>query len=254
MATRARLFVPQEKLGPLVVLDGAEHHYLVHVLRLRPGAQVTLLDGQGSQADALVTEVAEHVITLSASPVVHASCDPVQLWLLCGLLKGDKQDFVIQKATELGVHHIVPVKCQYSVVQVSDDKADAKRRRWLEIARHAAQQCRRPDVPTVSVPLSLADALSQAEGQKLLLFEGSAPPLGQVLDSRTNADRPRAVSMLIGPEGGLHKDEVALATEQGFSVVSLGPRILRAETAVVATLAVVSHHLHLQGASLDPSK
>jgi 16S rRNA (uracil1498-N3)-methyltransferase len=148
----------------------------------------------------------------------------------------------------------VPVKCQYSVVQVSDDKADAKRRRWLEIARHAAQQCRRPDVPTVSVPLSLADALSQAEGQKLLLFEGSAPPLGQVLDSRTNADSPRAVSMLIGPEGGLHKDEVALATEQGFSVVSLGPRILRAETAVVATLAVVSHHLHLQGASLDPSK
>lgn len=254
MATRARLFVPQERLGPLVVLDGAEHHYLVHVLRLRPGALVTLLDGNGRQADARVTEVAEHVITLSASPAVDTQPEKTRLRLLCGLLKGDKQDFVIQKATELGVHHIVPVKCQYSVVQVSDDKAEAKRRRWLEIARHAAQQCRRPDVPTVSVPLPLSDALAQADGQKLLLFEGSAPPLGQVLGPLSDAEGARTVSMLIGPEGGLHKDEVALAASCGFSVVSLGPLVLRAETAVVATLAVVSHHLHLQGASLDPSE
>lgn len=254
MATRARLFVPSEKLGLLVVLDGAEHHYLVHVLRLRPGAQVTLLDGKGQQADARVTEVSEHVITLSADPAAQAEPDTTRLLLLCGLLKGDKQDFVIQKATELGVHHIIPVKCQYSVAQVSEDKAEVKRRRWLEIARHAAQQCRRPDVPTVSLPLSLPDALGQAVGQKLLLFEGSAPPLGQVLAPLPTDEGVRAVSVLIGPEGGLHKDELSLAVALGFSVVSLGPLILRAETAVVATLAVVSHQLHLQGASLDPSQ
>ncbi len=255
MATRARLFIPREKLGPHVVLDGAEHHYLVHVLRLRPGALVTLLDGQGLTAESQVAQVGEQTIELAVSQISPVESLRARLVLLQGLLKGDKQDFVIQKATELGVSRIVPVACERSVPQLAKERAEQKRRRWIEIARHAAQQCRRADVPEISLPMSFAEALADAQGQKLLLFEGSAPPLGQVLlPISADGAGGLAVSMLIGPEGGLAPGEVAAAQAAGFAAVSLGPLILRAETAVVATLAVVGYHLHLQGAPLAESR
>ncbi len=251
MATRARLFISPHKLGSHVVLDGADHHYLVHVLRLRTGAKVTLLDGQGQAAEAEVTEITADRVELAASSIEPVTQEWPRLVLLCGLLKGDKQDFVMQKATELGVARIVPVACERSVPQLQGERAEHKRRRWIDIVRHAAQQCRRADVPEVALPQSLSEALADAEGQKLLLYEGSAPPLGQQLSSVESGD---PVTMLIGPEGGLHPDEVAAAEAAGFAKVSLGPLVLRAETAVVAALAVIGYHLHSQGAPVASSR
>jgi len=256
MATRARLFIPPHKLALRVVLDGAECHYLVHVLRLRPGSAVTLLDGEGRQAEAQVSAVREAQVELTVAQIAQAPTERPRLLLLCGLLKGDKQDFVMQKATELGTSRIVPVACERSVPQLASERAEQKRRRWVEIARHAAQQCRRPEVPQIALPLPFAQALAEAEGQKLLLYEGSAPPLGQVLESFGQSDSGSAqpvVSVLVGPEGGLSDSEVKAAQAAGFASVSLGPLILRAETAVVAALAVVGYHLHCQGAPLAKS-
>ncbi len=244
MATRARLFVSPDKLNEKVVLTGADHHYLSCVLRLKPGAEVTLLDGQGRQAVAKVQAVGPSEVVLWAEPPMEVVLAQPRISLFVGLLKGDKHDFVVQKATELGASRIIPVRCERSVPQISDDRAEPRRRRWLEIARGAAQQCKRPDVPEVSLPVSLSQALREAEGQKLLFFEGSAPPLAQVLASTGD---PPMVSMLIGPEGGLAASEVAEAEAAGFAPVSLGPLILRAETAVVAALAVVGYVLS-QGA------
>ncbi len=244
MATRARLFVSPDKLKEKVVLTGADHHYLTCVLRLKPGAEVTLLDGQGRKAAAKVQAVRASDVELCADPPTDVTLVQPRLVLLVGLLKGDKHDFVLQKATELGVSRIIPVKCERSVPQISDERAEPKRRRWQEILKGAAQQCRRADVPEVSMVMPLALALREAEGQKLVFFEGSAPPIGQVLTSP--GERP-VVSILIGPEGGLAASEVSEAEAAGFARVSLGPLILRAETAVVAALAVVGYVLS-QGA------
>lgn len=230
-------------IGPSVVLRGAEHHYLSCVLRLRPGAEVTLLDGQGRQALGRVEAMHAHEMTLTVQPPTLATMVQPRLVLLAALLKGDKQDFVIQKATELGVRKIVPVQCDRSVPQLLGERSEPKRRRWQEIAKAAAQQCRRADVPEIAAVQTLDEALQSGEGQKLLFYEGSAPPLAQVLDPAA----PQVVSLLIGPEGGLTDAEVALAQAAAFSPVSLGPLVLRAETAVVAALAVVGYVLS-QGA------
>lgn len=244
MATRARLFVSPDRLGPSVVLRGAEHHYLASVLRLRPGAQVTLLDGQGRQALAVVSAVHAQTIELSAEPPTHVSVAQPTLVLFVGLLKGDKQDFVIQKATELGASRIIPVQCDRSVPQLLGERSAAKHRRWQDIAKGAAQQSKRADVPDIAQVQTLEVALREAEGQKLLFYEGCAPPLAQVLDPGA---APKVVSLLIGPEGGLADSEIEAAKAVGFSSVSLGPLVLRAETAVVAALAVVGYLLS-QGA------
>lgn len=247
VSTAPRLFVDPARLaseGP-VFLSGAEHHYLTRVLRLRVGDAVVLLDGQGRLCEATVCRIDASQAELQCQAALHAPPVPTQLTLYCGLLKGDKQDFVTQKATELGVHRLVPVACQRSVPQLHEDRAERRQQRWTKIAQAAAQQSRRADIPEVTGPLSfaaaLADSAQVSSALRLLLFEGSAPPLHSVIHQQSQA--VAQLHLLIGPEGGFAPAELAAATEAGFVPVSLGPRILRAETAVVASLAVVQYAL-----------
>lgn len=247
VSTAPRLFVDPARLaseGP-VFLSGAEHHYLTRVLRLRVGDAVVLLDGQGRWCEATVCRIDASQAELQCQAALHAPPVPTQLTLYCGLLKGDKQDFVTQKATELGVHRLVPVACQRSVPQLHEDRAERRQQRWTKIAQAAAQQSRRADIPEVTGPLSfaaaLADSAQVSSVLRLLLFEGSAPPLHTVIHQQSQA--LAQLHLLIGPEGGFAPAELAAATEAGFVPVSLGPRILRAETAVVASLAVVQYAL-----------
>lgn len=250
-ATAPRLFIAPERFIPAapLVLKGAPHHYLTRVLRLRIGDAVVLLDGQGRVGAARVARVEAEQLELGWESMAMQTAAGPKVVLLCGLLKGDKQDFVIQKATELGVHELVAVACQRSVPQLEKERAEKRQLRWLRIAQGAAQQCRRPDVPQLRGPLPLAAAL--AEGipadpptLSLLLYEGPAPPLHAAVSGRGDTPRPlAAVRLLIGPEGGFTDAEVAAATAAGFVPASLGPRILRAETAVVAALAVMQYTL-----------
>ena len=253
VSTAPRLFVDPARLaseGP-VFLSGAEHHYLTRVLRLRVGDAVVLLDGQGRLCEATVCRIDASQAELQCQAALHAPPVPTQLTLYCGLLKGDKQDFVTQKATELGVHRLVPVACQRSVPQLHEDRAERRQQRWTKIAQAAAQQSRRADIPEVTGPLSfaaaLADSAQVSSVLRLLLFEGSAPPLHTVIHQPLQALAPpqalAQLHLLIGPEGGFAPAELAAATDAGFVPVSLGPRILRAETAVVASLAVVQYAL-----------
>ena len=250
-STAPRLFVAAERLQPPepVVLVGAEHHYLTRVLRLRVGDAVVLLDGQGRQCPAKVVKVDGERVALHCESATQATTSGPELVLLCGLLKGDKQDFVIQKATELGAHAVVPVSCQRSVPQLEKERADKRQQRWTRIALAAAQQCRRPDVPQVAGLTPFAEAIAPAEAAStlsLLLYEGLAPPLHTLLPPERNLETPQAwaeVRLLIGPEGGFTDAEVAAAVAAGFAPISLGPRVLRAETAVVAALAVLQYAL-----------
>jgi 16S rRNA (uracil1498-N3)-methyltransferase len=234
-------------VGSPLSLRGAEHHYLTRVLRLTLGDQVLILDGNGAVAAAQVTAIDAQTLSLEPQAIEHAAhaggLPP--LHLLVGILKGERHDWLIEKATELGATRILSLSCARSVPSLSGDRGDKRQARWLRVAQAAASQCRRPQVPQISAPLPFREGLAQcASGLRLLFSEGIAPPLRRVLsadaDSPMSSEPWPAVSLLVGPEGGLTDEEQAEALAAGFQVCSLGANILRAETAALAALSATA--------------
>ena len=242
-----RLFVPNENLGqPTLTLTGQDHRYLTRVLRLDEGAHVDLFDGRGLEIDATIVSVGSREVILSLGDRRQVTRPPTPpVTLLQGLPRAERMDLVVQKATELGATRIIPVRTARSATG-----QQARSDRWERIAREAGRQCGRADLPDISPVLGLADAIAS-----LALGTIGVVPWEEAPDAATLAATlagpaatatgqpwgapPVGVAVLIGPEGGLTADEVELATKAGFLVVTLGPRILRTETAAIATLAVI---------------
>jgi len=238
-----RLFVPGDQwVESRAVVQGDAHRHLTRVLRARPGDPLTLFDGQGGEVDAVIESVERDRTTLSlgarrtAAPAAGA-----RIVLLQSLARGERMDWIVQKTTELGVARIVPVAAERSVARLTTAEAPARRARWEKIAREAARQCGRADVPGVADPIPLTEALahSHAElaatgGAGFALWEGSrGRPLRAAL-----ADARPDITLLIGPEGGLTAAEVAAAEAATFQISGLGPRILRVETAAMVAVAL----------------
>ena len=219
------------------------------VLRLQPGTQITLLNGQNQ---AFLTEITQldqstamgHILaqeTLSTEPNTH-------LTLYQCSLKADKFEWVLQKGTELGVSRFVPIVSERSVVRPIA-ALQKKRARWSSIVREAAEQCGRGILPVIAEPRNYGQAIQDTDGLRLLPWEearsGEAVTnLGERLQQSVDAETlPQSVSILIGPEGGLAREEVDAARGTGWEVVSLGARILRAETASVATISIAMDRL-----------
>ena len=222
---------------PWAELDPDNIHRLRHVLRLGPGAQVLLFDGSGQEYLAEVTESrptrVELKILSRQKPRVES---PLRLTLAQALLKGNAFDRVLTDATELGVQAIVPMVTARTVVQPRPREEEAKVRRWEKILEAAAAQSGRVKVPRVDYPTPFAELLKRDwAGLKLLLWEG-APS-----DASLPATKTREVVLLVGPEGGFAESEVEAAKEAGFQLLSLGPRVLRADTAGPAALAVLQY-------------
>ncbi len=230
-----RFFLPPGSLTPGAVVSLDPHAHQLHaVLRLSAGAALLLLDGSGLEYRAeIATLDARH----ATARVLDARACPTEPRLDLALyqcsLKGEKFEWVLQKGTELGVRRFVPVVSRRSVVRPVAALA-RKHARWQAVIREAAEQSQRGRLPELAPPLDFAAALLHAQGRRLLPWEGAAP------DAPPPAlDLTQPVSLLIGPEGGLDDDEVAAATAAGWQVVSLGPRILRAETAALAAVAAL---------------
>lgn len=231
----ARLFVDSEDLrGARLTVTGEGHHYLTRVLRLAVGASVDLFDGRGVEVAATVAAATSRDVTLELGErrqVTRRPTPPVTL--LQGLPRSERMDLVIQKATELGAARVVPVRTERSA-----PGQQARTQRWEKIAREAARQCGRPDLLEVAPLVGLSDALAGLPpgATRILPWEEASGgrPFGLALLAP-----PAAVAVLIGPEGGLTLDEVAMAKDAGFQVVTLGPRVLRTETAAIVALAIV---------------
>lgn len=244
MTRPARLHHAPLAAGPLR-LGGPAHRYLARVLRLPVGARITLFDGAGHEASATITTIDDEAGALDVAvdaPAAAVLATPgLELTLLCALLKGDKLELVIQKATELGATRIVPILTSRAVVRLDGVRAGQRTIRWRSIAAEAARQSGRADVPEVTEPLALEDALASSSpaGPRLFVDEEARDrPLARALDG----DAP-AVTVAIGPEGGWSDEERAAAARAGFTPVGLGPRTLRAETAAIAAVTVVAHRL-----------
>jgi 16S rRNA (uracil1498-N3)-methyltransferase len=223
-----------------VALSGERRHYLLHVLRLGEGASLEVFDGTGRAFDARVTHVDAQEVRLSLGPA--RTMPPRRtVSVLQGLPKGDKLEWVLQKGTELGAAAFYPVATERSVVKLEPRRAEERTARWTKIVEEAARQCRRNDVPSVHAPRPLLEAArALAPGTTLLVLdeEESAVPLSEAF----RACSPNApVALVVGPEGGLAREEVAALGALGARGVTLGSRILRTETAALAALAVMAH-------------
>jgi 16S rRNA (uracil1498-N3)-methyltransferase len=229
-----------------VTITGEEAVHLYRVLRLRPGAIIEVGDGKGHSFRAeLISAEPRLSRARILEPILHDREPKLPLILAQALVKGEKMDLIIQKGTELGVHTFVPFTSERGVVKLEGEKAERRRERWERIAREAAKQCGRTVVPRVEGPAALEDVLTRYGREDFLIilpWEGeNNQGLNTVLSC---ASQRTGVVVVIGPEGGFEGEEVEMAREKGAQVVSLGPRILRAET---AALAVVTMTLYAAG-------
>jgi 16S rRNA (uracil1498-N3)-methyltransferase len=225
--------------GRRIALPPQAAQHVMRVLRLRSGAALTVFDGRGGEYTATLELAGRDTATVEIGE--HRSIEresPLRITLLQGLARGERMDWVVQKATELGVRRIVPVATARSVVQLDTERGSKRTDHWLAIAAAACEQCGRNTLPEIAAPLSFEAALRETAAieLRLALHPDSWESLRTVLGA--HAARPETV-LLIGPEGGLDETEIALARQGGFRVAHLGPRVLRTETAGIAALAAL---------------
>ena len=224
------------EVGGSAVIDGADARHIGGALRMTPGETLTLCDGRGTDYACTLTAVDKERVTLSVDAAAPSSSEPsLAVTLYMGLPKGDKMELIIQKAVELGVTAIVPVAMSRCIVKLDGKDAAKKQARWQKIAAEAAGQSGRGIIPAVETPITWKQALSRfAAENTLLCYEGGGQPIGKLV---TPADT--AASLVVGPEGGFDPAEVEAVLSVGGRIATLGPRILRCETAPLAAIAVL---------------
>ncbi len=224
-------------------VTGDEFTHLKKVLRLSLGDTVELFNGEGLALSGTIASIDRTSAGIKITGATEGKKESLlRVALLQGMLKGEKPELVVQKATELGVHEVVFYSTARTVPELSPDKTGARLKRWRKVAVEAAKQCGRAVVPALSLT-TFASALEGRPGLKVMLWEGHGP--GEAKSGLREAlKRPEAkdgITVLIGPEGGFSDDEVVAAKKAGFITAGLGPRVLRAETAAIAAVTAVQY-------------
>jgi 16S rRNA (uracil1498-N3)-methyltransferase len=230
-----RIYVNQPlALQEALTLDERPSHYLMHVLRLRENDHVHAFNGLGGCYVARISGISRRGVSIVPQEFIDEERESgLDLTLAHGIARGQRMDFTIQKAVELGVNRIVPLLTEHGQVKVRAEKKDTRLKHWRGVVISACEQCGRNRIPVIDRPVPLDQwATSDGNGVKLVLQPGAGQPLG-ALDVQ-----PAAVTLLCGPEGGFSVADLKQATDHGYLTVSLGPRILRTETAAVAALAL----------------
>jgi len=220
-----------------VKLEGDRARYLGRVLRLRPDDGVRVFNGDGPERSAVIETITKSVVTLRIGENCETDTEsPLRVHLVQGVSRGERMDFVIQKATELGVKRLTPVLTEYGVVKLDAKRAEKRREHWQGVAQSACEQSGRVRVPLIDAPVPLKTWFGDGPaevGAQLILRPGAGAALAGIESPSTK------VCLLIGPEGGFSDTEYEDADITGFMPVSLGPRVLRTETAAVAALSVL---------------
>ena len=244
-----RFFVEQLHDGEnTVCITGKELHYLKNVLRLKKGDHIVVFDGRGREFLGSIENVSKGEACITIEKKIEVSREsPFEIILGQGIVKAEKMDLIIQKATELGVSRIIPFVTSRVVSKLTGQQVTKKNQRWQNIALEAAKQCRRSIIPKVGELKTFGEVLKGWDKYtKIIPWEGEKE---NNLKAMLRPDKSSGCIALIGPEGGFSDSEVVEAQQAGFSPVTLGPRILRTETAAISIVAIIQYELGDMGGS-----
>lgn len=232
-------FVSEEQInGENAYIEGSDVNHIANVLRMKPGEELLISVKGDWDYLCKIVDIETDRVNLKVLESMEQRELPVNITLLQGIPKSDKLEMIIQKAVELGVSEIIPVKTKRVVVKIDEKKADTKVNRWNAIAESAAKQSKRSIIPKVHEPMSIDNALEIVNdfGVKLIPYENAdgIDKTRKILDSM---DKTKNIAVFIGPEGGFEEAEVERIKNSGFEVITLGKRILRTETAGLALLS-----------------
>lgn len=221
--------------GDTALLTGQEAHHVARVLRMRVGEELILCDGEGTDYHCRILSLNEGSVQVQVLHRCPSRSEPtVAVTVYQGLPKSEKMDWIVQKCVEIGAVRIVPVAMARSVVRLTAAEGAKKQARWQKIAASAAEQSGRGRVPAVAEPISFSQLTGAVASEfAVTLYEGGGAPLSRMIGTHT-----RQLSLIVGPEGGLEADEVEKLKAAGSAVATLGPRILRCETAPLVAVSV----------------
>lgn len=236
-----RFFIPQ-LYNEEMYIEGVDARHISKVLRMQPGDKLQIVSDDGVSAMAEITAIASERVSVRCLEKLAESHEPrVRLVLAQGLAKGEKMDFIIQKAVEMGAYSVIPVAMEHSVVRLDGPKAAKKVERWQKIAESAAKQSKRDIIPQVQPVQSMAEMLANCDcTTKIIAYEcEDRLSLKAALKAAEAAGGIKELLLVIGPEGGISEGELELARQAGAVPVSLGRRILRAETAGLVAISAI---------------
>ncbi|ASS76098.1 16S rRNA (uracil(1498)-N(3))-methyltransferase [Tumebacillus algifaecis] len=244
-----RYFVEPEAIqNGAVTITGDDVKHIVRVLRMEAGEQVIVCDGVGHAYLVELTELGgEQVVGRIMEQLADTAEPRVKITLAQGLPKGDKMDLIVQKGTEVGISRFVPLEMARCIVQYDQKKEQKRRERWQKIAKEAAEQAHRTLIPSVGIGMTLKQLVGNLDGFDLVLvpYEGEkARGLREVLQEHPDVGH---ICVVIGPEGGISEAEIETALAAGAIPVTLGPRILRTETAGLVTAACICYQVGEMG-------
>jgi 16S rRNA (uracil1498-N3)-methyltransferase len=254
-----RFFLPADRCsGKTLRLEDREAHHAAHVLRVQPGEIVTVLDGAGHQFTCDVRVVTKREVELNLCEKGFSAPLPSRITLVQAVPKGKTFDVIVQKATELGVHRVVPLLTERVVMKVADERDAAQKvEKWRQVAIESIKQCGLPWLPEISAPVSIVELLARKDACELSLVAalcGNRQHTGQVMRKFQAAQgrMPCDISFWIGPEGDFTAAELSSIMASGAVPVSFGANVLRAETAAIYAMSILNHELqnpiqHLEG-------
>jgi 16S rRNA (uracil1498-N3)-methyltransferase len=222
--------------GQTLELEENPSRHIAKVLRMEAGRELVLFNGEGGEYNATLTEVGKKRVSVTLGEFNNIDrASPLKIELAIGVSRGERFEWVLQKATELGVTSITPLFTERTEVKLTGPRLEKKLGHWQQILVSACEQCQLNHVPTLNAPQPFSQWLPSAEADlKLVLHHRSDKKLA-------DQEQPQSACLLIGPEGGLSSDEIQQAEQQGFDALTLGPRVFRTETAPIAAISLLQY-------------
>ena len=224
------------------VITGQDAKHIAKVLRMRPKDKLLFTNGRGIDFNSIITSISPEKVQLEIMESNKSKFEsPVQITLFQGMLKDKKMDTLVRHLTELGISEWTPLYCERAIPKPDTKKLDARIKRWEKITKEALKQCNRSILPIINKPVTFSDMIKHTSSSdlKIAFWENAIVPINKLSRNKENI---KNICILIGPEGGFSKEEAELAKDAEFSICSLGPRILRAETASITACSLIQHY------------
>ncbi|MGB9780039.1 16S rRNA (uracil(1498)-N(3))-methyltransferase [Caldanaerobacter sp.] len=239
-----KVFVEKEKIkGNFAYVEGKDFHHLIHVLRYRVGDKIVVSNMKEEYLGRIEKIEKERAILFLEEKVETKAESPLEVFLFQGILKADKMDLIVQKCTEIGVRRIIPFVSEFSVVDIKRANIDKKVERWKKISQEACKQSGRNIMPEIFAPISFEEAIEKAMECELAIIPYEKEEKKRLKEVLKDVEDAKKIGIFIGPEGGFSQREIEKAINNGIVPVTLGPRILRAETAAIAVSAIIMYQL-----------